>query len=68
MTFDQSQNESSHAEALPGGEVGHRTRRERRHSAASGATDLQRSGVEHVEHPVSEGRLPGPSDAERSGT
>lgn len=63
MTFDQSQNESSHAEALPGDEVGRRTRREPKLSVASGVANLQRFSAERVEQPVSEGRSSGPSGA-----
>lgn len=54
MTFDQSQNESSHAEALTGGEARRCTRREPRRSVASGVANLQRFGVERGEQPVSQ--------------
>ncbi|MCI0558078.1 MAG: hypothetical protein MN733_06255 [Nitrososphaera sp.] len=57
MGFDQSQNESGHAQALPGSEVDHGTRREPRRSVASGASDLQRFGIERFEQRLSEARL-----------
>jgi hypothetical protein len=63
MTFDQSQNESSHVEALPGGDVGRCTRRETKRSVSDGVADLRCFGVERVGQPVSEGRSPGPSGA-----
>jgi hypothetical protein len=56
MRFDQSQNESSYTEALPGGEAG-RCKREPKRSVATGVADLQRLGVERFEQCASEARL-----------
>jgi hypothetical protein len=42
MAFDQTQNESGHAEALPGGEVGQCTQREYQGRVGTVAASLQR--------------------------
>ena len=63
MDFDQSQNESGHAEALPVGEVGRCTLREPKRSVANGVAAIQRFGVERVEQPASGGRSSATSGA-----